>query len=446
MKAIRILLVEDDDQQRQLIDSILSGEQHHVISAASVEEAIVLLKSNTFDVVFSDWKLGQLSGIDLLNYVRKNQPQLGFAIATAYGTISHAVEAMKAGADDYLAKPFQRQALLITIDKSFNASQLRATNNKLTEALSHQDSLVELIGNAPCMQQVFERIKRVSATNATILIYGESGTGKELAARALHNCSNRSGKFIAINCGAIPEALAEAELFGAKKGAYTGADSDKIGKIAAADGGTLLLDEIGELPLSLQAKLLRFIQQGSITPLGCVEEQQVDVRIVAATHRNLEQMVRDGEFREDLYYRLNVVPLTMPPLRERKEDIPRLIEHFTTLNAKRYQCQPSKLSSDVLKALLDYHWAGNVRELANRIERFVLLDDQQELLQGLNSSPNANSSIFTLPSEGLNWEAFEKQCLSDALKQNHGNKTQAAKFLQLGYKAILYRLDMYQLT
>ena len=298
MKAIRILLVEDDDQQRQLIDSILSGEQHHVISAASVEEAIVLLKSNTFDVVFSDWKLGQLSGIDLLNYVRKNQPQLGFAIATAYGTISHAVEAMKAGADDYLAKPFQRQALLMTIDKSFNASQLRATNNKLAEALSHQDSLVELIGNAPCMQQVFERIKRVSATNATILIYGESGTGKELAARALHNCSNRSGKFIAINCGAIPEALAEAELFGAKKGAYTGADSDKVGKIAAADGGTLLLDEIGELPLSLQAKLLRFIQQGSITPLGSVDEQEVDVRIVAATHRNLEQMVRDGEFRE----------------------------------------------------------------------------------------------------------------------------------------------------
>ncbi|MGB1296937.1 MAG: sigma-54-dependent transcriptional regulator [Psychrobium sp.] len=437
---INLLIVEDDEQQRNIIETIVDDDNFQVTSSASVEEAILILKSQPIDVIFSDWKLGNLSGIDLLNFVRKNHPHIGFSIATAYGTIAHAVEAMEAGADDYLAKPFQRQALLLSVDKAVKAMQLRSENNQLNEALVEQNNLAGIIGHAPCMTKVYERLKRVSHTNATVLINGESGTGKELAARALHELSNRRGKFIAINCGAIPESLAEAELFGAIKGAYTGADSDKEGKIQAADKGTLFLDEIGELPLSLQAKLLRFLQEGTVVPVGSHNESKPDVRVVVATHRNLLEMAEQGNFREDLYYRLNVVPLVMPPLRERREDIPKLITHFLNKFAKQYHSSLPELDKNVLKQLLDFHWPGNVRELSNRVERYILLDDVNELINGINQS-DVEQQSFTLPSSGINWEEFEKQCLQDALRQNSGNKTKAAKFLQLGYKAFLYRLE-----
>ena len=268
-KECNVLLVEDDPQQNQLIENILAGEGFNVVTTFGVEEAILALKKNPIDVIFSDWKLGELTGLNLLNYVRQNTPEMGFAIATAYGTISHAVEAIEAGADDYLAKPFQRQELLLCIDKIHNAQRLRKQNQRLSHALSEQDALVELVGSAPCMQQVYERIRRVSNTDATVLITGESGTGKELAARALHQLSPRKHQsFVAVNCGAIPESLAEAELFGAVKGAYTGATQDKIGKLESADQGTLFLDEIGELSPPVQAKLLRFLQEGTITPSG----------------------------------------------------------------------------------------------------------------------------------------------------------------------------------
>jgi len=437
---INLLIVEDDEQQRKIIETIIDNDIYHVISSASVEEAILVLKKNPIDIIFSDWKLGELSGIDLLNFVRKNLPHIGFSIATAYGTIAHAVQAMEAGADDYLAKPFQRQELLLSIEKSHKAKQLRSENSQLSEALVQQNNLKSIIGSAPCMTQVYDRLQRVSHTNATVLINGESGTGKELAARALHDLSQRSGKFIAINCGAIPESLAEAELFGAIKGAYTGADSTKQGKIQAAHQGTLFLDEIGELPLSLQAKLLRFLQEGTVVPVGSHEETTPDVRVVVATHRDLLDMSKNGEFREDLYYRLNVVPLTMPPLRARSEDIPKLINHFVDKFSKQYNCQQPAIKSSTLKTLLDFHWPGNVRELSNRIERYLLLADENELTNGM--SLNASSDIgYILPKEGLNWEAFEKQCLENALHQNSGNKTKAAKFLQLNYKAFLYRLE-----
>ena len=437
---INLLIVEDDEQQRNIIETIVDGDNYQVVSSASVEEAILILKSQPIDVIFSDWKLGNLSGIDLLNFVRKNYPHIGFSIATAYGTIAHAVEAMEAGADDYLAKPFQRQALLLSIEKSLKANQLRCENTQLNEALVQQNNLAGIIGNASSMTKVFERLKRVSHTNATVLINGESGTGKELAARALHELSHRQGKFIAINCGAIPESLAEAELFGALKGSYTGADSDKEGKIQAAHQGTLFLDEIGELPLSLQAKLLRFLQEGTIVPVGSHQELKPDVRVVVATHRDLVEMSQQGEFREDLYYRLNVVPLVMPPLRERREDIPKLLSHFTQKFAAQYNSPLPTIEKNILKQLLDFHWPGNVRELSNRVERFILLDDEQELISGLGTTKNGHQQ-FTLPSTGINWEAFEKQCLQDALRQNSGNKTKAAKFLELGYKAFLYRLE-----
>ncbi|MGS2719118.1 sigma-54-dependent transcriptional regulator [Paraglaciecola aestuariivivens] len=445
--AANILVVEDDPQQRQLIQGILQSEGHNVSAAANVEEAILVLKKHSIDCVFSDWKLAQLSGLDLLNYVRKNQAELGFAIATAYGTIAHAVKAIKAGADDYLAKPFQRQELLLCIDKITKAKLLRSQNKQLTQALAEQQQLVDLVGNAPCMQRLYERIKRVSNTDVSVLISGESGTGKELAARALHQLSNRNQQaFITVNCGAIPESLAEAEFFGALKGSFTGAYQDKMGKLQSADKGTLFLDEIGEMPMAIQAKMLRFLQEGTVTPLGSHQEVKIDVRVIAATHRDLAQMVAKGQFREDLFYRLNIVPLHMPALRERQEDIGRLISFFLAKTSQRHGVALPEITKSTLKQLIDYSWPGNVRELSNRIERFVLLADEQELLVDSHALALSHDKGFNLPEGGLDWEAFEKQCLSQALIKHHGNRTQAAKFLNLNYKAFLYRLDKYGLT
>jgi DNA-binding NtrC family response regulator len=447
MTEMRILLVEDDIPQQKLIAEILHKQGYKVSQANSVEEAILVLKKQNVDVVFSDWKLGSLSGLDLLNYVRRNQPELGFAIATAYGTITHAVAAIKSGADDYLAKPFQRQELLLCIDKVYAAQQLRQQNKQLSQALSEQRQLVDLVGAAPCMQKVYDRISKVSNTLATVLITGESGTGKELAARALHQLSDRkNNNFVAVNCGAIPESLAEAELFGSLKGAFTGAIQDKMGKLESAEKGSLFLDEIGELPLALQAKLLRFLQEGSITPLGSNQEVKLDVRVIAATHRDLQVMVQQGEFREDLFYRLNIVPIEMPPLRKRQEDIGRLIEFFLQKGCNQYNKDKPSISSAVLKKLIEYSWLGNVRELSNRIERFILLNDEDELLANMRFNQNVGPNDFTLPDEGFNWDSFEKDCLAQALQKCQGNRTKAAQFLTMNYKAFLYRLEKYGLA
>ncbi|QBY05891.1 sigma-54-dependent Fis family transcriptional regulator [Thalassotalea sp. HSM 43] len=452
---IQVLVVEDEPQQRQIIVELLQASNYSVLSADSCEQAIVMLKDNPVDVIFSDWKLVNLSGIDLLNYCRKSDSNIlsrdpGFVIATAHGTISHAVEALQLGADDYLAKPFQRQELLLTIDKALKAKELRSQNKRLSAQLSEQSELVGLVGKAKCMQQVYQRINRVSQTNASILINGETGTGKELAARALHQQSTRHGQsFIAINCGAISESIAEAELFGAEKGAYTGATALKIGKLEAANKGTIFLDEIAELPLNLQVKLLRFLQEGCITRLGSHQEIHLDVRVIAATHRDLPEQVQQGRFREDLFYRLNVVPILMPPLRERQEDIPLLSEHFLTLHAKRHQLPKTELSSNALRRLLDYHWPGNVRELSNRLERYLLLDDESELTANtqLNDAyDSAGLPVFNFPKSSFNWEQFEKYCLAESLSLHEGNRTKAAKYLQMSYKAFLYRLEKYQLN
>mgnify|MGYP000041201757 FL=1 len=445
----KILVVEDDPEQRALICEILTISHFQVMSADCVEKAILLLKDNTFDVVFSDWKLGELSGLELLNYTRKSFPDLGFVIATAYGTINHAVEALQNGADDYLPKPFKRQELLLTIDKALKAKNLRGENKSLTAQLSEQKQLIGLVGKTPAMQSVYQRIDKVSSTNATVLILGESGTGKELAARALHENSNRKNQpFIAINCGAIAESIAEAELFGAEKGAYTGANSTKIGRFEAANNGTIFLDEIGELSPSLQAHLLRFLQEGCITRLGSNEEISLNIRVIAATHRDLEQEVSQGNFREDLYYRLNVVPIKMPPLRERQQDIALLADHFIQTHAHQHNCKAPTLTAELYRQLLEYHWPGNVRELSNRIERFVLLDDEQELTHNFNALASNNSNLpdFKLPDESFNWENFERFCLAETLKKHQGNRTKAAKYLKMSYKAFLYRLEKYQIT
>jgi two-component system NtrC family response regulator len=449
IKPQPILLVEDDQAQNTLISAMLSAANYQVYSAFSVEDAIVTLKNHAdIELIFTDWKLGNLSGMDLIKYVRAQQKHIGIVVATAYGSIEHAVEAIELGADDYLSKPFQRQELLLALAKANKANQLRLANQQLSSQISEQNQLVDIIGHAPCMQKVFQRIERVSATSATVLISGESGTGKELAARALHQLSNRNKQaFIAINCGAIPENLAESELFGALKGAYTGATQDKLGKFAAANKGTIFLDEVAELSLNVQTKLLRLLQEGVVTPVGDTKEHNIDVRVLAASHKNLQQMVQDGLFREDLYYRLNVVPLHMPPLRERQEDIPRLIEHFLKRFSQQYGIEAPQLSNTLLKHLLNFNWPGNVRQLSNTLEQFVLLQDENELKENLSNTANTsqNNARFTLPSDGLNWDEFEKDCLQQALNREGGNKTQAAKLLGISYKQFLYRLEKHGL-
>lgn len=457
----QLLVVEDDQSQRRLICQLLAAEGYQVTQADSVETAILSLKDNpAIRLVLCDWKLGSGSGLQVLQYVRQHVAATGFVVATAYGSVSHAVDAIHAGADDYLTKPFKRQELLLAVSKGLRARHLRQQNIQLSAQLGEQQQLVELIGHAPCMQQLFQRISRIAGSDVTVLISGESGTGKELAARALHQLSHRrDGPFIAINCGAIPESLAEAELFGAEKGAYTGAVQSKAGKFEAAQGGTIFLDEIAELPLALQAKLLRLLQEGQVTRLGSHQEIKLDVRIIAASHQDLASCVAAGRFRQDLYYRLNVVPVHMPALRQRTEDIPKLIQHFIQLQQQRYQLQLPPLSKTLLKALMAYPWPGNVRELSNKIERFVLLQDEQELLADLQHSSNQPSQHFTehsadqskeqslyqLPAEGVHFEALERSCLEQALQRANGNKSKAAKMLQLNYKAFLYRLEKYQL-
>jgi DNA-binding NtrC family response regulator len=455
-KQIHILLVEDDQQQREIIESILIGSNFLVSSAESAEVAILMIKesieTSSIDVVFSDWKLGNVTGMEVLKYARKHIPNVGFAIATAYGTIAHAVEAIAAGADDYLAKPFQRQELLLCIDRAFRAKQLRTQNTHLHAQLSHQHQMVELVGSSQCMQNVYQRIERVSMTDATVLITGESGTGKELAARALHQLSARKAlPFVAVNCGAIVETLAEAELFGSKKGSYTGAIKDSIGKLQSAHNGTLFLDEIGELSLSVQTRLLRFLQESTITPVGDTTETKLDVRVIAATHRNLVQMAHENTFREDLYYRLNVVPIEMPPLRKRQDDIPILIDFFLNKFQQNYKLTLPSLDKETLKVMLDYHWPGNVRELSNRIERLVLLGDQQDLQQDLSTQvkqwqgASSQQHEWTLPEAPMSWEAFEKDCLQQSLARFDNNRTLAAKHLGMSYKTFVYRLNKFDI-
>lgn len=451
MSEQRILVVEDDGDQRLLVASILRSRGFLVAESDSLAAARAELERSPVDLVLSDWKLGDGEGTELLGEVRRDHPGVAFVVVTAYGTIARAVEAIHRGADDYLAKPFERQALLLSIEKVLRSRRLEDENRRLAEALGERDRLVDLVGSAPSMQKLFRRVEKVAATQATILLTGESGTGKELAARALHALSRRSEKpFVAVNCAAIPDGLLESEFFGVEKGAFTGADRSRGGKLEAADGGTLFLDEVGELPLTIQPKLLRALQEGTFDRVGGSGERSADFRLVAATNRDLAAEVEAGNFRQDLYYRLNVVPLRMPPLRERREDIPRLVEHFAQRAARRHGVKVEAIPAAVLRKLLDYGWPGNVRELGNVVERLVLLADEGRVSaddlpdEVLEPQPKGTSE-FRLPPGGLSWEAHERHCLAQALELAAGNRAQAARLLDLPYKAFLYRLEKHGL-
>jgi len=452
MSEWRLLLVEDEPAQRKLVAGILRGEGYRVVESGSVEEALEILEKQPVDNVHSDWKLPGKSGFDLLVEVRARYQHIAFIMVTAYGSIDRAVKAVRMGSDDFLTKPFVRESLLLSIERACKARELLDENRRLNEALTERDHLVNLVGRAPNMQKLFRRVEKIATTDATVLLIGESGTGKELTARAIHTLSRRSEKsFIAVNCAAIPEGLLESEFFGAERGAYTGADKLRIGKFEAAHGGTLFLDEIGELPLSIQPKLLRALQEGSFSRVGSALETRVDIRILAATNRDLNAEVAAGRFREDLFYRLNVVPIELPPLRQRREDIPILVNHFLESNARKHGIKVQKLPSRVLRHLVDFHWPGNARELANVVERLILLSDNGQIdgedlpPEILGKTMQHTHASFTIPPGGMTWETHERDCLRQALQMAGGNRRRAARLLGLNYKAFLYRLEKHEL-
>jgi two-component system NtrC family response regulator len=455
----RLLLVEDEADQRRLLADLLAARGYEVAHAGSLAAARAELERSPVDLVLADFRLPDGEGSQLLAEVRERHPETAFVMVTAYGTIARAVEAIRAGADDYLPKPFESEALLLALERTLAKRRLERENRRLADEnrrlageVGERDRLVVLIGRSGAMRRLFDRVERLAPTRATILLSGESGTGKELAARALHQLSPRRERpFVAVNCAAIPETLIESEFFGVERGAYTGADRTRPGKFEAADRGTLFLDEIGELPLALQPKLLRALQEGRIARVGGGAELEVDVRVVAATNRELAQEVAAGRFREDLFYRLNVVPLELPPLRDRREDVPRLAEHFAERAARRHGLAPVALPPAVLRRLIEHSWPGNVRELANVVERLVLLaeggaarlgDLPPEMDPGARPAP---AGAFRLPPQGLAWDSLERDLLGQALELAAGNRARAARLLDLPYKAFLYRLEKHGL-
>ena len=451
MPEARVLLVEDEIDQRKIVAGILRGEGYSVAEAGSVDAALAELAASPVDLVLSDWKLPGRDGTELLAEVKARFPETGFVMATAYGTIAHAVEAVRAGADDYLTKPFERAALLLAIERTLRARRLADENRRLSEEVRDRDRLVDLVGKSPSMARLYRQVEKLAGTDATILLTGESGTGKELVARALHALSRRrAGAFVAVNAAAIPESLVEAEFFGSEKGSFTGADRTRKGKLEQATGGTLFLDEVGELPLPLQPKLLRALQEGVVTRIGGAVEVPTDARILAATNRDLAREVAEGRFREDLYYRLNVVSVTLPPLRERREDIPLLVRHFVARTERRYGIRVEPFPPPLLARLVDHSWPGNVRELANVVERLVLLSEGGRVSAGdlpepLGGRP-APDAGWKLPPGGLSWEEHEKDALRQALELAGGNRSRAARLLELPYKAFLYRLEKFGLA
>ncbi|MCU0303876.1 MAG: sigma-54 dependent transcriptional regulator [Thermoanaerobaculales bacterium] len=447
-----VLVVEDEAPQRRLIVEILERAGYQLRAAATVDEALEAIREAVPDLVLCDWRMPGRDGGQLLAEVRRLGLGCGFIVMTAYGSIAHAVEAIRLGADDYLGKPFEREALLLAVQRVLRTRRLERENRRLREAVDQGAGAASLIGESPVMQRLYRTIAKVAASDATVLVLGESGTGKELVARTLHRSSHRADRsFVAVNCAAIPETLIESELFGHEKGAFTGAHRRRAGKFEEADGGTLFLDEIASMPLPLQATLLRVLQERRITPLGGRGETEVDVRVVAASNRDLPRLVREGQFREDLYYRLNVVPIELPPLRDRRDDVPLLATAFLERAAARHGREVGPLPRAILHRLVEHGWPGNVRELANAIERLVLLAEDGVLSEGdlpaaVRGGEHVAGTAIRLPAGGLDWEAMEESLLRQALERSGGNRAAAARLLGLGYKAFLYRLDKHGLA
>ena len=453
MTVAKILIVDDERSMRQLLQCILCREKYDITLAASAKEAIEIVQSQSFDLIVQDMVLPDIHGIELLQRLKQLCPQVVIVIITAVAGWQTAVEAMRIGAFDYIRKPFDNNNIQGVVARALKYKKLRETMpNHVGEGVQN------IIGNSQQVQQVQEIIRRVAPTDSTVIIYGESGTGKELVARAIHlNSFRRENVFIPVNCGAISESLMESELFGHSKGAFTSASQDKKGLFEIADNGTMFFDEIGEMSLQTQVKLLRVLEDKQFIPLGATKSRQVDVRFITATNRDLEEQLRKGEFREDLYYRLNVIAIKLSPLRERKDDIPLLAGHFLALYASRLHKQVTQFSDEVMEFLLSYDWPGNVRELSNTIQRAVVMSESSIIskkdLQGylqLNEQKQKYFSYPELPPQGFflekELENFEKHFIEAALKRTNGNLTNAAALLNLSFRSLRYKVKKYKIN
>jgi len=433
-----ILVIEDEEKQRRVVGLHLAAANYEVKGAGTAEDGWKL--AGDVDLILTDLKLPGMDGLELLEKLKAQNSHTPVVVMSAFSTVENAVEAMKRGAVDFLPKPFSLDHLSVVVEKALEVSKLRDENRELREALGQRYQFENIIGSSPAMQEIFATIMRVAPTRATVLLAGESGVGKDMIARAIHQHSPRKDRpFVKINCTAIPENLMESELFGYEKGAFTGANISKPGKFEQANTGTVMLDEIGDVPASVQVKLLRILQEREFERLGSNKTQQTDVRVIAATNVDLRAALEQGTFREDLYYRLNVVPMNIPPLRERKDDIPYLVEHF----AKKFN---GEISEGALERLLSYHWPGNVRELENVIERSILLAkgpmveaDDVKIESGIGRAKPAFTTDAFLP-EGMTLDQYEQSIIREALKRANGNKSQAARLLGLTRNALRYRL------
>jgi two-component system response regulator AtoC len=457
MSKEKILVVDDELGMRKYLDRLLKDNGYRVSLSADGAQALAEIKKGPPALVLADLKMPKMDGLSLLGKIKEDFPKTTVVIMTAYGTMESAIKAMKLGAYDYINKPFEMDQILLVIDKALERRRLEQENITLLKELKKSYSFEDIVSQNQQMRKIFDLVRKIADTKSTILIQGETGTGKELIARAIHNLSSRRNKpFVPVDCGALTETLLESELFGHIKGAFTGASSDKQGLFELSDGGVAFLDEIGQVSLGIQAKLLRVLQDGQIKRVGEASSRKVDIRLIAATNENLEEAVKAGRFREDLYYRLNVVPIKLPCLRERKEDVPLLIEHFinkyNSLEAKSLQ----GISQDALKILMEYNWPGNVRELENLIHRAVVMEAGPQILpQDLPAvlSPDTAERRASLPRQ-VNFrkarksalEAFEKRFLTEALKRNKGNVSKMAKEVGLDRRNLQRKFKALQIN
>src|SRR5215472_1697442 len=443
-----ILIVEDEPKMRRLLEMSLADDGHSVRCVGDAETGLRKLAAEPADLVVTDLKLPGMSGLEFMQAAKRINASLPMIVMTAYGSVETAVEAMKAGASDYVLKPFTMAEMKLVISKELDVQRVRDENRSLKEALGRRYQFQNIVARSAKMQEVLALVERVAGTNATVLIGGESGVGKDLIARAIHQNSRRaSGPFLKINSTAIPDNLFESELFGFEKGAFTGALAAKPGKFELADKGTLFLDEIGDVPAPIQVKLLRVLQEREFERLGGTRTLKVDVRLIAATNRDLRAALEEGTFREDLYYRLNVVPIDIPPLREHKEDIPDLVNHFLARFVADNEKEIEGITPAAVSVLMEYHWPGNVRQLENSVERAVALSAGQvidvgdiHLDSGLGKAGTAAAASDHFLPEGMTLEQWEDNMIREALRRANGNKSQAARLLGLSRNALRYRL------
>ncbi len=445
----RILVVDDEVNIREALASLLEDDGYHVTTASSADEAIEALRNDPFDLVISDLRMDGQSGLDILRWMRETCPETEMIILTAYGTVEGAVEAMKLGAYDYIAKPVDRRRLNLLIEKALEKHRLSIENRNLRRRLSIKEEFSNIIGNSAGIRAIFKIMAEVAPTNATVLITGESGTGKELVAKSIHNRSMRRDRaFVTLNCGALPDSLIESELFGYEIGAFTGAHTNKIGRIEMASGGTLFLDEVGDMSLKTQVDLLRVLQDRELRRLGGSKVIKVDVRFIAATNKDLEEEITQKKFREDLYYRLNVVPIGMPPLRERKEDIPLFLESFLTEFCRVHGKKLKAISERAQRMLIQYPWPGNIRELRNTIERLVLLTrndiiEPKDLPEQIREAEDIQAEITLRLDQPL--DEIEKVVIAGVLSQVTQNRTLASRILGISLRALHYKIKRYGL-